>query len=83
MEATGLRPGGRVRVSDINFDYYDCTTGMGARRSWGPLDAGVADSSGRFSFAYIHRDYGTYHYVVEDDAGNRVQIDVTYGRDYR
>lgn len=80
MEATGLRPGGRVWVSDIEFDCYDCQTGVGNRRSWGPVDAGVADSTGHFVFAYTHNDYGTYHYVAEDDAGNRAQIDISYGQ---
>ncbi len=80
MEATGLRPGSDVLVSDIEFDYYDCKTGIRNRRSWGPVDAGVADSAGHFVVAYTHNDYGTYHYVVEDDAGNRAQIDISYGQ---
>ncbi len=80
MEATGLRPGSDVLVSDIEFDYYDCKTGIRNRRSWGPVNAGVADSAGNFVFAYMHNDYGTYHYVVEDDVGNRAQIDISYGQ---
>ncbi|GEM_PF-2114738 len=82
MEINGLRPGGRVRASDIDFDYYNCETGIGNRRSWGPIDVGYADPTGRFMLSYTHVDYGTYHYIVEDDIGNKAQIDITYDRNY-
>jgi hypothetical protein len=81
LEVTGLRPGSRVIMSDVNYEYYDCRTGTRSVGSWFDHDVGQADSSGRYVGIHRHNDYGTYHWIVRDDSGHRVQFDYTYGRD--
>lgn len=79
LSATGLQPGSTVTLDDPSYTATDCS-GRTFHSGWPhPNDAGTADANGEWgAYGIVQPNWGTYHYVVTDAAGNVVNIDVVY-----
>lgn len=82
LEVAGFQPNSAIQASNQASAYSDCQTGAPGTRSWGPIPAGVADATGRFTFSYRNNDYGTYHIVLKDASQRSIQLDTMYDRNF-
>lgn len=80
IEVLGGPPGRRMTV-EASYIEWTCSPGCepGPRSTWGPVDAGPADQSGRLVWRDEHKTYKEYSYTFTDVLGHKVTI--TFGDD--
>jgi hypothetical protein len=80
IEVTGAPPGQRLTVK-LDYEEWSCSPGCDSttKGSWGPLDAGPANSSGVLRYVDRHGAYKTYTYTFT--AVNGATATVTIGDD--
>ena len=79
LEVSGVRPGQRLTVKATLEECTndDCTTTRSD--SWGPVDAGPANTEGKVRWYDTHSYYKSYTYTFTDPQGNSVSK--AYGND--
>lgn len=80
IEVTGATPGRRLTVK-ADYEEWVCNPGCDStnKGTWGPIDAGPADTSGKLTYRDYHGAYKTYTYTFTDVNGTTASV--TIGND--
>lgn len=77
IDITGASPNTIIKVS-AKVDEWECSPQClsTVSNSWGPVEAGRTDSSGKLTYTDKHGAYKSYTYTFEDTLGNKATVTV-------